>query len=395
MFKVLKFQRFMAWTLMFFCFFFCFSGCVPKKEWVLRCGNNVIFSGEYAFLMSSVLLEANARILGNRGSFEDVDFNLKKLQSGYIENDTVFNWAKKEALKRSKQFLLTQLEYDRMNLSGSEAANRRFQSAFSSNFDSEFSGLNMNFNFSKFGCSKETMYAVSLDSVKKSTVFEEYFGVGKPWHNRIDENAVKNFTNQNFIKFKSIKISKNVNSPEYAQNNDEKAGSKLSTIEGVNTPQELAEKYLNELNNSVNNIDEISKRYAKLTGSKEEQEIKPIITYKFSDKQESYSTVDEEVKKFVNEIEPESKPVLKENENFYFILQRYNLDEGDLSSQKGLASKILSGKEIEKLLEELDKRYGKKIEINEKMVNKYSAEKMADRIAKYKPKADKKPGMFF
>lgn len=423
--KILSLQHFFGFVLLFFWLAFCVGGCIPKEEWVFRYGPYSISSGEYNFLELSALLEANAKVSGNSSDPENVDFDLKKLQGSYIEKEPAIDWVQKEVRKRAYRWLISKIEYDKMNLSKSEEADSRLKAMFSQDFDGGFANLEKQLNISKYGLSKKTLLSSNIDGYKMSALLTEYFGEGKPLYNRINEEAVENFMKQNFIKFKSVKISKNINSSEYSEKGNSKPGARLAKVEGVNTPEELFEKYKSELNafesktnnskaetddsestddesksegddakskddesKSKDGIDEIVRRHSKLIGT-EEKEVKPTVVYKFVDDRIP-DNVDSELKKFVGELEPGSGPSFRENENFYFILQRYELGAEDLKAKKQNAANILSMSEIEKFFNGFEKKYVNDFEVNEKMLDKYSVKKMAERVARYKPKAEKK-----
>ena len=76
--------------------------------------------------------------------------------------------------------------------------------------------------------------------------------------------------------------------------------------------------------------------------------------------------------------------MLKENESFYFILQRFKLDEDDIKKNLSKAKSMLLDDGNEKYIAELKEK--NRIEINEKVLQKYSVMNQAKIMDKNMPK---------
>lgn len=374
--RIFKFFKFFAVFVTSCGCIFLVGGCVPKQEWVLKCGNSVVTSGEYVSLMVSNLMEANKQL----SKHNDSNFNFKVLQNGNVGAKPAFEWVEQETKKSAEQLVLLKNEYEKKGLDNKKENRHFLRQHVERDYDYDFAEAQYRLGAKEIGLDKQAFLDGAVNDGKSYSVFVSEFGVGNKRH--IDDERFDEFTRQNFIKFKIVRILKNIESPEYCEVNDSKPGSKLEKKAGVKTPKELVDKYMNEIKEG-RTIDDINNEHNEFLGVAK-TEPKFNVVYKFTTEKYPDEIFSAELKALISEVEPKAGPVLKENEKHYFIIQRFDLDDEDVKNDKGKSESILLDQEGSKYIDELKSQ--NKIEVNEKVLRKYRADKQAELIAKNKPK---------
>lgn len=355
---------------------FCVGGCVPKEEWVFKCGDVKISSGEYVSLMIENFMEAKKHLGGDRNpNFQFGKDLLDKMIGGQVAAD----WIEDKTKRHAKEWLLLSREFYKKNYSKKKGFKKYEIKSLDKDFDLEFADGKHRLAAHKIGLDKQAFIDKARNDAKCYSVLINEFGKGKPRY--ISEEKQREFTDQNFLKFKMLQLPKSVENRIYCETNDSNPGSKLEKKCGVKTPKELADKYIKQMADG-GSIDDVIKSHNEFLGLKE---AKPEfnVVYKAED-ENFHEKVPIEIRNMVSELAVDSGPALKEDEKFYFILQRFKLDEEDIKKTQSKSRMILFNKESDKFVDELDAQ--EEIEVNEKALKKYSAKNQAKLMDKSIPK---------
>lgn len=355
----------------------CVGGCVPKEEWVLRCGDVTISSGEYVTLMVESLMNAKKQTGGDR----DKKFSfVKNFKDKKIGSKSAFDWVKDNTLKQAEEWLLLKNEFLKNNFHKKKSVQNREKKSLDFDIDLEIAEANHEIAADKIGLTKEGLINKELNDVRSYSVLLNEFGKGKPRY--VSEEKRREFIDQNFLKFKMVKLPKSIEDKIYCEMNDSNPGSKLEKKCEVKTPKELADKYMKQMADG-GSIDDVIKSHNEFLGLSKDTQPKFTIACKISN-EHFPETTEQELRNIVGELEVDSKPVLKENESFYFILQRFKLDEDDIKKNLSKAKSMLLDDGNEKYIAELKEK--NRIEINEKVFQKYSVMNQAKIMDKNMPK---------
>lgn len=353
----------------------CVGGCVPKEEWAFRCGNVTVSSGLYVNLLVDDLIEAQSALTGGR--MKSGGFNYKLLHDAKKGPISVFDDVKRKVDRKARYILMAERVFDELDGKKKNIFVRNFSEVYK-NYDEYIDGVDRIFNAKPVGLDKQAFVENDEVNAMVKYVIGSQFGKGKPRH--ITNEKVNEFIKQNFVKFKVVTLPKAIDNIFYRETKDSAPGSKLEKKAGVKTPKDLAEKYMKQIKDG-GSIDDVAESYSEfVSGNK----VKPnFVTICKVNSEEFPDKVNQDLKKIVGDLEVDSGAVLKEDAQFYYVLQRFNLDDEDLKNNAKKAKGIYTEQEIEKYFEELLKKYKDKIEVNEGVLRKYSPENQAKIMGKH------------
>ncbi len=345
---------------------FTFGGCSMQIDWIFKSGDYILGSGEYLYIMMEEMYNAQSKTEITYNS--DTIVKNEEVMNKTIDGKLASNWVRDNSIKQAKALLVSRIEFDNLNLSLSNEE----QSEINSNVDKYYTSLEKYYDASNIGISKDSFVRYMEDNVKKSRVSDEYFGEGKPM--QIKDDKKDEYSKAHGARYKIIEISKDVDSKKADTVEGEEEISLIYKNEGVSTAKELADKYLNDIK-SGKSLDDVNAAFEKALEQDDEDDEDDTAL----DDQFCYDDDDKlEEKDAVFEAQINGEAVLKEGEKSYFIIQRYDIDEKTLESQRMTSETKAKEEEEEKLFDDILNNLG--YEQNDKAIEKYDPMKQAGLI---------------
>ncbi|MDE5600630.1 MAG: hypothetical protein K2I60_03335 [Oscillospiraceae bacterium] len=354
--------------LLAFCIIVCaFGGCSSQIDWIFKSGDYTLGSGEYLYIMMEEMYNAQSKagITYNSDTIVKNEDVMKKTIDGKLASD----WVKDNSIKQAKALLVSRIEFDNLNLSLSNEE----QSEINSNVDKYYTSLEKYYDAPNIGISKDSFVKYMEDNAKKSKVSDEYFGEGKSM--QIKDDKKDEYSKTHGAKYKVIEISKDVDSKKADSAEGEEEISLIYKNEGVSTAKELADKYLNDIKNGKS-LDDVNAAFEKALKQDDEDDEEEDEDDTALDDQFCYDDDDKlEEKDAIFEAQINGDAVLKEGEKAYFIVQRYDIDEKTLESQRTTSETKVKEEEEEKLFDDILNKLG--YEQNDRAIEKYDIMKQA------------------
>ena len=327
---------------------FSFSGCSAGGNFALKCGEHEINSEEFLYIVTTNILNASSKVDVSQMD-ESSRTDLEKLISeGSIEGQSAVDWIKEQSIKSAKNFLVARKECKTLGKEIPEDYKQNVQSSIDENYDE--------YGFGDLNITKEALQQHMEDLKLAQIMSEEYFGEGKSKY--VDDERADEYSKEHGLKYKIVELSKLLDSPNIGEE-----FTKALKNEGVSNVKELAAKYMDQIAKGKT-IDEIDAAFNKLFGMEQPQNPEQNFAFGYDDADDKESPE----KQFVVELSPGAAPVLKEDENAYYIVQRFELDQPTIENLRGKSRNLISANEFKNFMDEQAEKC--EIKVNKDVVDK-------------------------
>lgn len=352
-------------TCVFFVFclsLFALSGCDHKGEAVAQYENYKMEAGEYKYILIQQIFAAQSELITSLDATSNPSDLSQMISEGKIEDKPAADYIKEQTTKIAKIILATRVECDKLELNLSEEDKNKIKESVEKSYDQ----LDKSYSFSKLGVTKEAAIQFAEDYQKVNLLSSEYFGEGKS--KSISNEKADEYTKNHGLKYKIISIAKPLTE------NDESVAKVLKN-EGVQDVKTLVDKYMSQIA-ANKSIDDINAAYNKAS---EKQDSALEYTFQYDD-------IDFEEKEFVLSIKPNSPATLKEDDDAYYIIQRFDVDQESIEKERSTSQSILLSKSAEEFFNELSEKYD--IKLNQTAIDSHNPADMAS-VIQSALKADK------
>lgn len=328
-----------------FCLVFCLSiftlsGCDHKKEAVAQYENYKMEAEEYNVILIQKFLEAQSQIVNSLDPTSQTSDPSKMISEGKIEDKPAVDYIKEQATEAAKLILVVRAECDKLGISLPEEDKNNIKDSVEQVYDQ----IDKTYDASKLGISKESLIQFEEDRQKSTLLFNEYFGEGKS--KAISNEQADEYTKNHGVKYKIVPIYK------LLTENDESVAKVLKN-EGVKDIKALVDKYMSQIA-ANKSIDDINSAYNKAFEQSE-----AALEYTFQ-----YDDIDFEEKELVLSIKPNSPATLKEDDDAYYIIQRFGVDQETIEKQRDFSKYILTSKAIKEYFDDLIEKSDIKVNQN-------------------------------
>ena len=342
-----------------FCLTFCLSlfalsGCDHKGEAVAQYDNYKMEAGEYNVILIQEIFDAQSQLVTSFGATSQPSDPSKMISEGTIEDKPAIDYIKEQSTKWIKILLFARAECDKLGISLSEEEENTIKDSIEKSYDQ----IDKLYNVSKFGISKESFIQFEEDSKRLNLLCGELFGEGKS--KAIPNEEIDKYTKEHGVKYKVVSIDKPLTE------NDESVAKTLKN-EGVQNIKALVDKYMSQIA-ANKSIDDINAAYNKASEKPE-----AALEYTFQ-----YDDQDFEEKELVLSIKSNSPATLKEDDDAYYIIQRFDVDKESIEKERNSSRSILTSKAVKEYFDDIVEKSD--IKINQSAIDSHNPVDMASAL---------------
>ncbi|MDR3178977.1 MAG: hypothetical protein LBT82_02860 [Oscillospiraceae bacterium] len=355
----MEFNKSISFILIFVFMLAVFPACSSQNEekedvtWAFKSNEHTVSEGSYILFLYSSYAEAQRKIQGEEQNEE------KDVLSSQVDGKPSAEWIKEKSIELSKQSLAYKQLYKENNINLNEQEEEEIKKEIEKSFDSSKKYLN------KLGVPDEDFKDFSYVIPKKNkSLIKALFG--KSGKNPISWDDFLNYYNEKFVGI------------SYTFDNTEEEGdesNKPPSKEALDKSKEKFNAFAQDINSNKKTIKEVA---LQLFGDKatDEQKKNPpnlkekaVVTVSQLVSQLSQETTDLILKTPVN------KAVVAQIENQQILIQREDITAEAKEKFENEDTKVLSLMKSEELESKISSTVeSMKIEINNKLLEKYNAE---------------------
>lgn len=356
------------------------TGCSSTTDWVMKTDKYTIGAGQYLYYITDKTSTAQTKLDDKSSSGSGSSESSKDFFKKEIDGKKVSDWIEDEALKESKNMLGASIEFDNLGLSFTDDENSKNDKNAKQNYY-----YNDQYDYySEVGIGEDSYRDTVIEKAKYDKVFDAYYGAnGKEAVSDEDKDA---YTKEHGANYKLIQIDKNddtnssSSSSEGAESSESGSGSSSSDSSASDsssadnsnnkTNAQKVEDYKTDIQNGKS-IDDINTEWENSQGNSSPSALSNKFVFEKDDTQQQVI-----LDGVFKTAQADGPPVVVEDDESYYIIQRYTPDQDTLQKHRDDALKYMKEDEFSQKLAKTADDNG--FEKNKGAISKYSPQKQKE-----------------